>query len=61
MSNLEEVVRERNRAYYDLEVGFWSGEQEREVVQGPFGIDEGYVQKEHTQPFMANKGYQVRK
>ena len=27
MSNLEEVVRERNRAYYDLEVGDWRGEQ----------------------------------
>ena len=27
MANLEEVVRERNRAYYDLEVGDWRGEQ----------------------------------
>ena len=27
MANLEEVVRERNRAYYDLEVGNWRGEQ----------------------------------
>jgi len=58
MANLEEVVRERNRAYYDLEVGDWRGEQEREVIQGPFGIDEGYVQREHTQPFLANKKYQ---
>jgi len=59
MANLEEVVRERNRAYYDLEVGDWRGEQEREVIQGPFGIDEGYVQREHTQPFLANKKYQA--
>jgi len=58
MANLEEVVRERNRAYYDLEVGNWRGEQEREVIQGPFGIDEGYLQREHTQPFLANKKYQ---
>ena len=27
IANLEEVVRERNRAYYDLEVGDWRGEQ----------------------------------
>ena len=32
--------------------------KEREVIQGPFGIDEGYVQREHTQPFLANKKYQ---
>ena len=32
--------------------------KEREVVQGPFGIDEGYVQREHTQPFLANKKFQ---
>ncbi len=43
MENLEEVVRERNRAYYELEVG-GSGELEREIVEGPFGIDEGYQQ-----------------
>lgn len=59
MSNLEEVARERNRAYYDLEVGDWRGEQEREVIQGPFGIDEGYLQREHTQPFLTNKKYQA--
>lgn len=33
MENLEEVVRERNRAYYQLEVG-GSGEQEREYAPG---------------------------
>ena len=43
MENLEEVVRERNRAYWELEVGE-SGEQERRVVMGPFGIDEGYIE-----------------
>ena len=29
MENLEEVVRERNRAYHELEVGSWNGEQVR--------------------------------
>ncbi len=47
MENLEEVVRERNRAYYELEVG-GSGEQEREIVMGPFGLDQGYVQVERA-------------
>jgi hypothetical protein len=60
MSNLEEVVRERNRAFYELEVGSWMGEQERELIQGPFGLDEGYVQKEHTQPFITNRRIQGR-
>lgn len=52
MENLEEVVRERNRAYYELEVG-GSGEVEREIVEGPFGLDEGYwqVQRNNGTPF----------
>ena len=33
MENLEEVVRERNRAYFELEAGV-SGERERVVRQG---------------------------
>ena len=28
------------------------------MIQGPFGIDEGYLQREHMQPFLANKKYQ---
>lgn len=58
MENLEEVVRERNRAYYELEVGT-PAEQEREVIQGPFGIPEGYVQKEHVLPFLLNGRYRA--
>ena len=37
MENLETVVRERNRAYYELETGE-SGERERIIRGGPFGI-----------------------
>ena len=33
MENLEEVVRERNRAYFELEAGV-SGERERVIRQG---------------------------
>ena len=33
MENLEEVVRERNRAYFELETG-GSGERERVIRQG---------------------------
>ena len=33
MENLEEIVRERNRAYFELETG-GSGERERVIRQG---------------------------
>ena len=36
MENLEEVVRERNRAYFELETG-GSGERERVIRQGKYG------------------------
>lgn len=38
MSNLEEVVRERNKAYYLLETGK-TGERPKEVVQNAFGLN----------------------
>ncbi len=57
MENLEEVVRERNRAFHELEVG-GSGELEREIVEGPFGIDEGYQQREHPVPYWQNLAHQ---
>jgi large subunit ribosomal protein L47 len=53
MENLEEVVRERNRAFYELEVGI-SGEQEREIVLGPFGLEKGHFQREHVMPVWHN-------
>ena len=56
MENLEYVVRERNRAYFELETGE-SGEQERIIRPGPFGIDVGYVKQEHTLPRKYNIPY----
>ena len=56
MDNLESVVRERNRAYYELETGE-SGEQERIIRSGPFGLDVGYVKQEHTLPRKYNIAY----
>lgn len=41
MENLEEVVRERNRAYYELETGE-IGEQPVKSVTGPFGLPVEY-------------------
>lgn len=41
MENLEEVVRERNRAYHELERGE-TGEQPKETITGPFGLPEEY-------------------
>ena len=56
MENLEHVVRERNRAYFELETGE-SGEQERIIRPGPFGIDVGYVKQEHSLPRKYNIPY----
>jgi len=56
MENLESVVRERNRAYFELETGE-SGERERIIRSGPFGLDEGYVKQEHFLPRKYNIEY----
>merc|ERR1711976_214989 len=56
MENLETVVRERNRAYWKLETGE-SGERERIIRGGPFGIDVGYVKQEHFLPRKYNIEY----
>ena len=44
MENVEYVVRERNRAYFELETGV-SGEAERRIQTGPFGLPVGYTPK----------------
>ena len=44
MDNVEYVVRERNRAYFELETGV-SGEAERRIQTGPFGLPVGYTPK----------------
>ena len=54
MENLESVVRERNRAFHELECG-GSGEQERSVRSGPFGIDSASVASEHMLPAEMNE------
>ena len=56
MENLETVVRERNRAYFELETGR-SGEQERRIQTGPFGLPVGYTAKEHMLPWKLNAEY----
>jgi len=56
MENLEYVVRERNRAYFELETGR-SGECERRIQTGPFGLPVGYTAKEHNIPWKVNAEY----
>ena len=58
MEALELVVRERNRAFWELEVGS-SGEPERHIIPGPFGLDQGYVQKEHFLPRELNQRWKA--
>jgi len=56
MEHLEEVVRERNRAYYQLEVGV-SGERERIMRPDCFGRTVPYKKREHSMPFVMNTSY----
>ena len=56
MEHLEEVVRERNRAYYQLEVGV-SGERERILRPDCFGRTLPYKKREHSMPFVMNTSY----
>ncbi|CAB4064032.1 MRPL47 [Lepeophtheirus salmonis] len=56
MENLEEVVRERNRAYWELEVGE-TGERERIKRIGSFGIEVEYNPIEHNLPYEVNEEY----
>ena len=50
MENIESVVRERNRAFCELEIGV-SGEAERQIVTGPFGLPVGYTPRSLTFEF----------
>lgn len=49
MDNLEEVVKERNRAYYELELGE-SRVRDPETVQNELGLDTEYRPQEHLIP-----------
>lgn len=53
MKNLEDVVRERNRAYYELETG-QNGERPGKVVTNELGIRYFYRMAEHVIPKFAN-------
>ena len=56
MEHLEEVVRERNRAYWELEVGV-SGERERVYRKDCFGRLVPYKLQEHAVPIWMNRSY----
>jgi len=56
MENLEEVVRERNKAFHQLEVGI-SGEREREYRTDWTGRIVPYKPEEHELPIRMNDEY----
>ena len=56
MENLEEVVRERNRAYWQLETGK-TGERERTHRKDCFGMTVPYKPRQHAMPIWMNTSY----
>lgn len=54
MTNLEEVVRERNRAYFELETGE-TGERPAKLVTNSLGLKFYYRMFEHVIPKYANR------
>jgi len=56
MENLEDVVRERNRAYYELEVGI-TGERDRFIRRDGLGRLVYYKPVEHSIPATVNSSY----
>jgi len=56
MKNLEEVVRERNRAYFLLETGE-SGERPGAEIENFLGLPEYVQHEEHVLPRELNKPY----
>jgi len=59
MEHLEEVVRERNQAYHQLEIGA-SGERERVYRRDWSGRVVPYKNREHNMPFKMNTGYRQK-
>lgn len=53
MNNIETVIKERNKAYYQLETGE-TGERPTEEVVNLFGLPEKYQRKEYTIPRFMN-------
>ncbi|XP_065086903.1 large ribosomal subunit protein uL29m [Ochlerotatus camptorhynchus] len=54
MNNLEDIVRERNRAYYELETGE-TGERPAKLATNQLGLKFYYRMVEHVIPKYANK------
>lgn len=54
MSNVESVVRERNRAYHLLETGD-TGERPSQIITNALGLRENRKSSEHTIPYFRNK------
>ena len=59
MEHLEEVVRERNRAFWQLEVGV-SGERERTFRKDFTGRMVPYKPREHGIPYWMNTSYRKK-
>lgn len=57
MSNLETVVQERNRAYYELETGA-NGERPSRLVHNQLGIKFNYRSYQHIIPAFMNTKWQ---
>ncbi|KAL1497159.1 hypothetical protein ABEB36_008164 [Hypothenemus hampei] len=59
MENLEEVVRERNRAYHELETGE-TGERPGKLATNIFGLNYFYKMSEHVIPKYMNKTWRKK-
>ncbi|XP_050536093.1 39S ribosomal protein L47, mitochondrial [Daktulosphaira vitifoliae] len=59
MANLETVVRERNKAYYDLEIGE-NGERPGEMVTNLLGLNFFYRKFEHLIPQFLNRKWREK-
>uniref|UniRef100_U5EIR2 Large ribosomal subunit protein uL29m n=1 Tax=Corethrella appendiculata TaxID=1370023 RepID=U5EIR2_9DIPT len=60
MKNLETVVRERNRAYFELETGE-TGERPGRLVKNQFGLNFFYRMCEHVIPQYMNKKWNEKR
>ncbi|XP_017774335.1 PREDICTED: 39S ribosomal protein L47, mitochondrial [Nicrophorus vespilloides] len=59
MDNLEAVVKERNKAYFELETGE-TGERKVEEIMGPFGLPVQHEQEEYLIPKHMNAEWQKK-
>ncbi|KAI5741715.1 hypothetical protein M8J76_016462 [Diaphorina citri] len=57
MENLEDVIRERNVAYFQLETTH-TGERPAELIDNAFGLKEVYTKSEYDVPKELNKEWQ---